>query len=154
MSSLSRIGTNHLRETQRGSTLVELSLCLPLLLGLFLGTWQFGYAYYLYAGLEQAVRAGGRYASLASYDAAHPSDYSDAVKNTVVFGGPDADGAQPVVPGLATTMVSVDLTITNGIPTAVSVSIRGYSLPGIFGSITLQGKPNIQFPFLGNWAPA
>lgn len=139
----------------RGNVLVELSLALPLLVTLFLGTWQFGYAYYLYGELEQSVRAGGRYASLAAYDAAKPSAYRTAVQNVVVYGDPDPGaGARPVVPGLLPSHVQVELIFSGALPTAVTVSISGYELPGVFTSIVLNGKPGNQFPYLGNWAPA
>jgi len=59
--------------------MVELTLLLPLLVSLFLGTWQFGYAYYLYGELEQAVRSGGRFASLSTYDFANPSVFQTRV---------------------------------------------------------------------------
>lgn len=139
---------------ERGNALVELSLALPLLVTIFLGTWQFGYAYYLYGELEQSVRAGGRYASLAAYDAADPSAYQTAVQNVVVYGDPDpAAGARPVVPGLSPSHVHVELIFSGALPTAVTVSISGYELPAMFTSIVLNGKPGNQFPYLGYWAP-
>ena len=109
---------------------IEFALVLPLLVSLFLGTWQFGYAYYLYGELEQAVRDGGRYASLISYDAADPSSYQSAVKNAVVYGNP-AGGTQPIVPGLLPSNVTVTMSFAGAIPTAVTVSISGYRLPAI-----------------------
>lgn len=137
---------------ERGSVAVEFALLLPVLISLFLGVWQFGYAYYLYGELEQAVRGGGRYASLLSYDAADTASYQSAVQNVVVYGDP-AGGTEPVVPGLVTSRVAVTMSFDSGIPSAVSVSISGYQLPGMFGNIVLNGKPEIRFPFLGDWAP-
>lgn len=137
---------------QRGSVLIELALVLPLLVSLFLGAWRFGYAYYLYGELEQAVRDGGRYASLLSYDAANPSSYQSAVQNVVVYGDP-AGGTQPVVPGLLPSNVTVTLSFTGYFPTAVTVSVSGYQLPAMFSKIVLKGKPGDQFPYLGDWAP-
>ena len=87
-----------------GSAAIELALSLPVLVGLFLGTLQFGYSFFIYNELEQSVRAGARYASLRSYasltgtpDAA----YADAVRNVVVYANP-AGGTQAVAPGLTT----------------------------------------------------
>lgn len=140
---------------QRGSALVEFALTVPLLVSLFLGAWQFGYAFYIYGQLEEAVRAGGRYASLASYDAAdvsNPSAYQTAVTNVVVYGDPTG-GTQPVVPGLAPSNVTVNVTFAGVFPSAVSVSISGYKLPGMFANIVLNGKPGAPFPYLGNWVP-
>lgn len=138
---------------QRGSVMVEFALLLPLLVSLFLGTWQFGYAYYLYGELEQAVRDGGRYASLRSYDAANPSVYQSAVQNVVVYGNP-AGGTQRVVPGLLLSNVTVTTpSFAGASQPKVTVSISGYQLPAMFSRIVLNGKPGNQFPFLGNWAP-
>jgi Flp pilus assembly protein TadG len=155
MRPMQGFDSRRLGARQRGSALIEFSLAIPILVSLFLGVWQFGYAYYLYGELEQAVRAGGRYASLASYDAANPSGYQNAVKNVVVYADPaPAGGAKPVVPGLLPSNVTVDLSFTGAIPSAVTVSISGYKLPGMFATIVLNGKPRNRFPYLGNWAPA
>jgi hypothetical protein len=45
-----------------------LSLTFPI--ALFLGVWQYGYSFYVYAELEQAVRDGARYAAARTYDSA------------------------------------------------------------------------------------
>jgi Flp pilus assembly protein TadG len=140
------------RKGTRGNAVVELALLLPVLTGLFLGTWFFGYSYYLYAELEQAVRAGARFASLRVYDAADPSGYQSAVQNFVVYGDP-AGGTQAIVPGLLPAQVTVTRSPAAGAPASVTVSIDGYQLSGPSGAITLRGKPSLQFPFLGNYVP-
>jgi Flp pilus assembly protein TadG len=56
------------RKRRNGTVIVELTLSLTFLTALFLGTWQYGYAFYVYGELEQAVRAGSRYASLQTYN--------------------------------------------------------------------------------------
>ena len=76
---------------RRGSALIELTLSLSFLTALFLGTWQYGYGFYVYAQLEQAVRDGARYAAARTYDSATttPTDtYLAAVQNVVVYGDP------------------------------------------------------------------
>ena len=144
----------HGRANQRGNSLVEFAISLPLMVSLFLGVWQFGYSYYLYGRLEAAVRDGGRYASIAAYDAADPSDYQDRVRNVVLYGDPTGGQAGNVVsPGLRPEQVSVAISPAGGPPDAVSVAINGYQLPGIFSRVVLNGKPAVQFPFLGHWAP-
>lgn len=40
--------------TQRSHAIVELSFAMPILISLLLGIWQFGYAFYNYAKVEQA----------------------------------------------------------------------------------------------------
>ena len=146
---------------------MEFTFLTPLLVLLFLGTWQFGYAYYLYNELEQAVRAGARYASARTYDSgtSTPSaGFIDEVQNVVVYGDPvPAINATPVVPGLAKTNVTVNASFyANGfasaagqnmmVPTRVAVSITGFSV-GTFGLIPLQGKPRTEFPYVGVFKP-
>jgi Flp pilus assembly protein TadG len=142
------------KNRQRGSSVVELALLLPLLVFLFLGTWSFGYAYYVYAELESAVRAGARYSSLITYDASGVLAYQAAIQNMVVYGDP-AGASQPVVPGLQTSNVSVVVgTSSNGVPASVTVSISGYTVPAMyFSPVTLTNKPSLQIPFLGNYVP-
>ncbi len=146
-----------LRKRQGGSVIVELTLSLTFLSALFLGTWQYGYTFYIYAELEQAVRDGARYASERTYDSATstPSDaFQTAVQNVVVYGDPaPPNGATPVAPGLTTNDVSVTVTWVNSAPTAMTVSITGYQIPTYFGNTTLTGKPTTTFPFVGIFGP-
>lgn len=128
---------------ERGSAIVEFSLAIPLMVSLFLGTFQFGYAYYVYNELEQAVRAGARYASLRSYDA----NYDTAVKNVVVYGDPAPSGSPtPVVKGLGLGNVEVTRDTTAG---TVRVNIKNFSV-GTFWGLTLPDKPSTQFPLVGS----
>jgi len=149
----------------RGSALIEFTLLSPLIVTLFIGSWQFGYAYFLYDKAEQAVRAGARYASLRTYDAstATPSQgFVDDVRNVVLYGDP-AGGTSAVVPGLASSHVTVEMSFyANGfaqpsgqdmlVPTRVAVSINNFSV-GTFGLITLSGKPRVEFPYVGIFKP-
>ncbi len=145
------------RTRRRGNALVELTLLMPLLVSLFLGVWQFGYTYHIYNELEQAVRAGARYASLRTYDSfdATPSaGFLGAVRKVVVYGDPNpAAGSQPVVPGLTTDNVSLTVTMAGGAPAFMTVAIANYQVPGAFSRVTLNGHPSCQFPFLGIFGP-
>jgi hypothetical protein len=99
------------RGERDGSVLIEFTLLTPLLVALFLGTWQFGYAYFLYDKAEQAVRAGARYASERTYDSdtSTPSAaFVQGVRNVVLYGDP-AGGTTPVVPDLAAANVKVEV---------------------------------------------
>ena len=142
---------------RRGSVLIELTLSLTFLVALFLGIWQFGYAFYLYGELEQSVRAGARYASLLKYDTASATPsaaFLTAIQNVVVYGDPaPAAGASPVAPGLTTANVALTVTFISGAPTSMAVAITGYQLPTYFGKTTLSGKPTTSFPFLGIFGP-
>jgi hypothetical protein len=129
-----------------------MTIAVPLLVSLFLGCWQFGYAFYLYDELTQAVRAGGRYASVRHYlslTATPTSEYTLAVKNMVVYGHPEG-GTVPVVRGLAPDNVNVQVVFEQNIPARVSISIENFSV-GTFWTINLRGKPWADFPFLGVW---
>jgi Flp pilus assembly protein TadG len=145
------------RNHRNGHAMIELVLSLGVLIPLFLGTWQFGYAFYLYGELEQAVRAGARYASLQPYHSATStptSDYVAAVQNVVVYGTDSpAQAGTPIVNGLQTRQVSVAVTFNNNAPAAVSVCLNGYLMPGFFGSLTLTNKPLAWFPYVGMFGP-
>jgi Flp pilus assembly protein TadG len=132
-----------------GSAALELSLFIPILVSLFVGTWTFGYSFFLYSKLVAGVRAGARYASVTVYDAANTAAYKSAVRNVVVYGSPAA-GAKSVVPNLTTAHVTVAMTPAVGAPAAVTVAISGYKLAI---PVTLNGKPSLRMPFLGNYVP-
>lgn len=143
------------RKRQHGSVIVELTLSLTFLCALFLGTWQYGYTFFIYGELEQAVRAGARYASELTYDSgtSTPSaDFLTAVQNVVVYGDP-AGGTTPVAPGLTTDNVALTVTWTSGVPTQMAVAITGYQVPTYFGNLTMNGKPTTTFPFVGIFGP-
>jgi Flp pilus assembly protein TadG len=126
-----------------------------MLLGLTLGTLRFGYSFFVYSELEQAVRAAGRYASLRPYGSATTTPdaaYLTAVKNVVVYTAP-AGGTSPIANGLTTDNVAVTMTFANGVPSAVTVAITGYDLPQIISSVRLTNKPQVQFPYLGLFQP-
>ena len=145
------------RGSRRGNVLVELALSLPFMVTLFLGIWQFGYAFYLYAELEQSVRAGARYAAELKYESATStptSAFLTAVQNVVVYGDPaPAAGATPVAPGLTSANVAVTVTFTSAVPTGVAVAITGYPLRTFFGTATLVNRPTTWFPYVGIFGP-
>jgi len=132
---------------------------MPFLVSLFLGVWQFGYAFLNYAKPEQAVRAGARYASMATYDSATltPSAaFQTAVQNVVLYGDPSPPGSPtpvPVAPGIAASNVVLTVTFASGVPTAMTVAINNYKLPAYFGTLTLTNKPAAWFPYMGTFGP-
>jgi len=151
------IGSARCCKRQRGNVLVELTLSLTFLSALFLGVWQYGYAFYIYGELEESVRAGARYASERTYNSGSSTptaDFQTAVENVVVYGDPaPASGATPVAPGLTTDNVSLTVTFPSGAPTQMTVAITGYQIPTYFGKTTLTGKPTTTFPFVGIYGP-
>ncbi len=141
-----------------GSVMVEFTLSLLFLIPLFLGASTFGYTFYLYSRLQNAVRSGGRYASTLIYDSATStpsSNFQTAVYKMTVYGDPAANTstATPVAPNLTTGNVNLTVTFTNGAPSGMTVAITGYTLPAYLGNITLNNKPYAYFPFTGLWGP-
>src|SRR5439155_7962176 len=60
-----------------GNAMVEFALASSLLIPIFLGTFQFGYTFYVYNLLSSQMRAGSRYASMKSYKCADAASVSN-----------------------------------------------------------------------------
>lgn len=147
--------TSQFTRKRAGNAMLEFALGSSVLISLFAGTFQFGYAFYVYNNLTNAVSRGARYASLVPYDSASttPSNsFKTAVQNMVVYGSPAA-GTTPVVPGLTTSNVNLTVTFTNGIPASMTVDVSGYSINAVFQTFTLTNKPSITFIYQGIWTP-
>ena len=138
---------------ERGSVFIEFALSFLVLFSIFTGTFEFGYAFYAYNTLVNAVREGARYASLKPYDSATstPSTgFNTAVQNMVVYANPNPpNGATPILRGLSTSNVNVSVLVNGSAPVQMTVSVSNFSLDAVFGTITLNGKPSVSFPYLG-----
>src|SRR5258707_2083336 len=100
---MTTISKNRLR-SRRGNAVLEFGLASLVLIPLFLGTFQFGYTFYVYNLLNTQIRAGARYASIRTFrcaDANGITHFKDKVKNAVVYGDPAGTG-NALVPGLTT----------------------------------------------------
>ena len=140
---------------RRGNAMLEFALAAGILFPAFVGTFQFGYTFYIYNNLDTAVRGGGRYASMQSYDSASstPSTaFATAVKNVVVYGNSAGTG-DPVVSGLTTDNVQVVAVMKGVIPSSITVQITGYAIDAVFTSFTFNGKPSTTFAYTGTAAP-
>ena len=138
-----------------GNIMIEFALGSGILVMAFVGTFQFGYTFLQYNNLENAVARGARYASLIPYDSpttAPSGTFSSAVKNMVLYGSSTA-GTSPALPGLAPTNVNLTVTFTNGVPSAMTISVSGYSINSIFATSTLTNKPKITYAYQGIWTP-
>lgn len=93
----------HLRQ-ERGQSVAEFALVLPLIMLVLLGIVQFGMVFKQYITLTDAVREGSRKAAVAR----HRADRDTYVKGAVVAAASDL-GA-----GFTTTNVSVSSTWTHG----------------------------------------
>jgi len=138
-----------------GSATVEFACSFALLFSIFTGVFQFGYTFYVYNRLENAVRAGARYGSLRVYDSATETPsaaYVEAVRNVVLYGNPSG-GSQPIVPGLSAESVTVTMAMDRNVPQQASVAIATYDIDAVFTTIHLVGKPRAAFTYVGRFAP-
>jgi len=144
-----------LARDRAGNIMVEFALGSGILVMAFVGTFQFGYTFLQYNNLENAVARGARYASLIPYDStttAPSPAFLSAVKNMVLYGSATA-GTSPALPGLLATNVNLTVTFLNGVPTAMTVSVSGYSINSIFATSTLTNKPKVTYAYQGIWTP-
>jgi Flp pilus assembly protein TadG len=143
-----------------GNVMLEFAIGAGVLVSVFAGTFQFGYTFYQYNLLKNAVMNGASYAAMRNFDSATNSPstaFSNAVKNVVVYGDP-AGGSNPVIRGLSTSNVNLTPTLfnnatTNQPPVSMTLSISGYTISAVFGSTTLTNKPSVTFPYRGVWEP-
>ncbi len=150
-------------KSRRGNALVEFALAATVLIPIFLGTFQFGYAFYVYNLLSTQVRAGARFASMRTYRCGNSSSmtaYTTAVKNVVRYGNPSGTGTV-IEPGLTNSQISVAIKTSGGVtadathtPAYVEVSTVNYSVDAVFTTFNFNGKPTVRFPYLGNYSPA
>lgn len=139
---------------QRGNAFIETALAFTILVPVFLGTFQFGLAFYYYNELASAVRAGARYASYRTYDSASATPsaaFVAAVQNMTVYGNP-AGGVKPVVQGLSPSNIQVTFQTELQMPRYVRVSVRDFSMNVVLKTFRIS-KPESVFPFLGVYAP-
>jgi Flp pilus assembly protein TadG len=144
-----------LARDRAGNIMIEFALGSGILVMAFVGTFQFGYTFLQYNSLENAVARGARYASLIPYDSTTTTPsaaFSSAVKNMVLYGSSTA-GTSPVLPGLANTNVNLTVTFKNGVPSAMTVSISGYTISSVVATTTLTQKPKITYAYQGIWNP-
>jgi Flp pilus assembly protein TadG len=150
--------------SRRGNAMLEFGLAALILIPLFLGTFQFGYTFYVYNLMNTQVRAAARYASLRSFrcrDNASIAKFKTAVANVVIYGNPAGTGTN-LIPALTDT-AKVDVEIKDAannnadsthVPTTVYVRITGFTLDAVVGSFTFGTKPVLIFPFQGQYLPA
>ena len=139
--------------------MIELAVSAVVMVSCVAGTVQFGYTFYVYNQLVTAVGNGGRYAAMRTYRAAAQPDIEKgdaAIRNRVVYGDsrPSPD-AVPQVANLKPEQVQVDWVMDeSGKPAAVNVSIVDYTVDAAFGMFRFTGKPAVEYPFVGRFAPA
>jgi Flp pilus assembly protein TadG len=124
---------------RNGHAMIELAVCAAVMVSCLAGTFQFGYTFYIYNQLVTAVGKGGRYA---------------AIRNMVVYGDARPSDMAPVVPNLRPDQVDVEwVKDKSGAPVAVHVAIHNYPVNAVFKTVTLDGRPGVEFPYVGRYAP-
>jgi len=147
--------------SQCGSVLIEFAIGASVFVFLFTGTFQFGYSFYVYNNIANAVRAGARYGALSNYpligatvDNSPSSAFVTAVQNVTVYGKPNPAAGDPTVaPGLTTSNVIVNMAFDSYGPNGVSVKINNFTINSVFGTWPLAGKPISTFTYTGHWSP-
>ena len=136
------------KKSERGNALLEFALGFAVLWALFAGLYQFGYSFYVYNEVMTSVENAAELGAKMTYDTANPSNFTTAVTNMVLYGNTTA-GTSPIVPGLASSNVSVNLNLQNSIPSDVTVSISNYSVDCLFTKFTFNGKPRATAVYMG-----
>jgi Flp pilus assembly protein TadG len=139
---------------RRGHAMIELAFAAMIMAACLTGTFEFGYTFYVYNQLVSAVGNGGRYAATRTVRA-EPEKAAQAIRNMVVYGDPQpAPDARPAVAGLTPDQVEVRW-VKNGAgePEAVGIAVREYQIDAVFKTFTFTGRPAVEFPFVGRYAP-
>jgi Flp pilus assembly protein TadG len=146
--------------SRRGNAMIEFAAASLILIPLFVGTFQFGYTFYVYNLLCTQMRSGARYASLKTFKGSDVAGFKTAVKNMVMFGNPDGTGTL-IEPGLTAAQIDVEVkdagdvdASATRIPSYVTVTTLNYRVDAVVTSFTFNGKPIVRFPYVGRYAPA
>jgi len=149
--------------SQSGNAMVEFAIASAMLIPLFIGTFQFGYAFYVYNLVSTQVRSGARYASMRTFrcgSSASIDTFKSKVRNVVRYGNPSGNG-NVIEPGLADGQVSVSIKDVNGndadathTPSYVVVTSANYSVDAVMTTFNFNNKPSVRMPYLGQYAPA
>lgn len=157
------------RRGRAGNAMIELAVGWFVITTVFGSAFEYGYVFYQYNCLFNAVNNGASYAARYPYDTSSPTystNFQNSVQDMVVYGDPTGSSTTtPVLKNLKTSNVSITVTgigdstatPSNWSPTAVQVKIatdtNGYTIDGLFGSFTFKGKPSVTYPFIGQYSP-
>jgi len=141
-------------KSERGTSLVELALLLPVLGLLLLGVIDFGRAYYLSIEVQNAAEAGALYGSqnitdTAGMQSAATTDASDVpgMTATASVGCECSDGSSSQSPCPATPP-SCAVNVVNYAQVTTSASytplFHTWIIPGLPASITLHGSAKVR----------
>ena len=149
--------------------MVEMALGWFVVTTAFTSAFEYGYIFYQYNSLFNAINNGARYASMYPYDV-NSSDYTTsatsqfqtAVQDMVLYGDPTGASTTLVLKNLKSTNLVITVSPTGSgatwTPASITVSIgtdtNGYTIDGLFGSFIFKGKPTVTYPFVGNYTGA
>jgi TadE-like protein len=143
---------------QRGQSLLEFAMVLPLLLVVALGTIEFGRAYYQYNTLSKAVREAARYMSMHPYNATERT----RAGNMAIYGNREGTGTS-CLPGLTVGNILITPRDHEGgsappgpsetnPPRWVKISVTGYTFRSMFPKIipiNASLTPSVEMRYVG-----
>jgi Flp pilus assembly protein TadG len=135
-------------KSERGNALLEFALGWSILWVLFAGIYQFGYSFYVYNSVLTSVANAVELGSKMTYDTANTSQFSTALQNMVVYGNTTA-GTSPIVPGLSTSNVTVNVNPQGTLPTDITITINNFTIDAVFARFTFNGKPRATAVYMG-----
>jgi len=151
------------REGRAGNVGIEFAIGSVILVTAFTSAFQYGYIFYQYNALENAVSNGAFYGALRNYTeqcSVASSTFTDAVKNMVVYGDPTVSSGTPAVRGLTTSVVTVTISPTQATcptdtwtPSTINVKISSFTIDGVFGKFTVSNKPSSTYAYQGIFSP-
>lgn len=142
------------RQKQGGNAILEFAIGWSVLWMLFAGVYQYGYSFYIYNRLLAAVGNAVQLGAKIDYDTCNSAAYTTTLQNMVLYADETA-GTTPIVSGLTASQVNVSVTTSgsDNIPTDVTITIGSadtpYQIDGIFGKISLTGKPRATAKYYG-----
>lgn len=121
---------------ERGQTMTELAMILPLLLILIFGIIQLGLAFNNYLAVTDAVRAGARKGSVSRLSGNPTGDCVTAARNA----GADLQQSKFDVTCVSTWQPGADVTVTGSYP--YSINVLGVVVKS--GNLTSQVKERVE----------
>jgi Flp pilus assembly protein TadG len=139
----------HRQLHERGNAVIEFALGLSVLALLFTGIFQFGWSFYQYNRVQTLVSNAAVLAARLDFDADQPALYTTAIKNAVVYGSPGG-GTIPIVSGLSTANVNVNVNPSGGMPTDVTITVRSFTIDAVFARYNMTNKPRVTSVYMGH----
>ena len=140
--------------------MIELAVSAGVMVACLAGTVQFGYTFYIYNQLVTAVGNGGRYAAMRTLPGRRRRATSKKAKPRSATWWRTAMRVPrrtrcPRCANLKPDQVQVDWVMDeSGKPASVNVSIVDYTVDAAFGMFRFTGRPAVEYPFVGRFAPA